>query len=354
MKNNNSRIIPVLAGMVTLLGGTPVLALDDTQTTDGESIQAIVTEAQRMAQEWAQRIRDWKDTGDKSTTYMGVVIESVPKVLRDYIDLPDGVGLLFTHIAKDSPAEKAGLMDNDIIVSFDGQLVINFNQLSTLIDLAGPGAEVPIKVLRKGEEIDLTVVLEERVRRNGNFVVPDAPEVPDLPDVPDPDEVGVFMESIEDWIPGSVKVFVDENEQVHVDLQDLKEDLHDLRMKLVELKGADRDLPDIRKEYGDMGARTRVIHVQDRKVNYTSPEGKVVLLSSASGREAQVWDAQGSLIYEGPVPVDYAKTLPPKAVELIDAYEASRSELQLQSDGQVLEIKLNEDEVEPLTLNYKG
>ncbi|NDV61149.1 PDZ domain-containing protein [Puniceicoccales bacterium CK1056] len=350
MKSNTKRSFPALAGILVMLSCSPLLASEDSQATDGESIQAIVTEAQRMAQEWAQRIRGWSEGSEKNTTYLGVVIESVPKVLRDYIDLPDGVGLLFTRIAKDSPAEKAGLMDNDIIVSFDGQLIINFNQLSTLIDLRGPGAEVPMKILRKGEEIDLTVTLEERVRRNGSIVVPDAPDIPELPESPDADGVGLFMEKIEEWIPGSVKVFVDENEQVHVDLQDLKEDLHDLRLKVIELRESNGAPSDIRKEYGDLGARTKVVRVQDRRVNYTSPEGFLVLSSSESGQQAEVRDAQGSLVYEGPVPEDYARTLPEKAVELIDAYMGSREKLQLESDGKTVEIEINDTEIEPLTL----
>jgi membrane-associated protease RseP (regulator of RpoE activity) len=333
-----------------VLAASPSVASDEADPNNEESIQTIVSEAQRMAQTWAQRIRDWKNDSNQPTTYLGVVIEAVPKVLRDYIDLPDGVGLLFTRIAKDSPAEKAGLKDNDIIVSFDGQLVINFNQLSTLIDLRGPGAEVPIKVLRKGEELDLTVVLEERVRGSGGFVDPDIPDVPEVPEIPDADDMGMFMEQIEEWIPGSVKIFVDENEQVHVDLHDLKEDLQDLRLKVIELREANGAVSDIRKEYGDMGARTKVIRVQDRKINYESPEGKLVLLSSATGQQAEVWDAGGSMVYQGPVPDDYAQTLPAKAVELIDAYRASRDKLQLESGENAIEIELNDEEVEPLTI----
>lgn len=350
MKIIKKQIIPAAASLLAAFSCTPLLAADDPQTENQESIQAIVTEAQRMAQDWAEKIRGWKEGGERSTTYMGVVIESVPKVLRDYIDLPDGVGLIFTRIAKDSPAEKAGLLDNDIIVSFDGQIIINFNQLSTLIDLKGPGAEVPVRILRKGEEMEFTVTLEERIRRNGKFMPPEAPAAPEIPDVPDPDEVGLFMEKIEEWIPGSVKVFVDENEQVHVDLSELKEDVQDLRLKVLELREANGEVADIRKEYGDMGARTKVVRVKDRKVSYRGPEGRLVLSPSQSGRQAEVWDAEGTLIYQGPVPEDYTGTLPPKAVELIDAYEGSREKLHLDVDGGSLEIDLNDEEIEPLTL----
>lgn len=323
---------------------------------DPEKIETIVIEAQRMAQDWAGRIRNWSSEQDQNTTYMGIVIESVPDVLRDYIDLPKGVGLLLVKIAADGPAAKAGLEDNDILVSFGGQLIINFSQLSTLIDLQGPGAEVPVKILRKGQEMDFTITLEERVRRGGRFVmpdipdVPDAPGVPDAPEVPDADDLGVFMEQIEEWVPGSVSVFIDENEKVHVDLDDLKENLQDLRVKVERLKqGLDGKDGEIRREFGDYGARTSIVRVEDSNVNYTSNEGKLVLTASGSGQQAMVWDADGELIYQGALPEDFESELPAEAVRLIRAYNASREQLKLDGNGDSIEIQLNEETIDPLT-----
>jgi membrane-associated protease RseP (regulator of RpoE activity) len=335
-----------------MLGLGPVsLSAQDEPSIDSEKIETLVIEAQRMAQDWAGRIRDWSSKEDRTTTYMGIVIEAVPDVLRDYIELPKGVGLLLVRIAEDGPAAKAGLQDNDILVSFGGQLIINFSQLSTLIDLQGPGAEVPVKILRKGEEMEFTVILEERVRRGGAFVVPGVPEPPEPPEVPDADDVGMFMEQIEEWLPGSVSVFVDEQEQVHVDLDDLKENLHDLRIKVERLKhGAAGETGQIRREYGDYGARTSIVHVEDSNVNYTSKEGKLVLTYSGSGQQAMVWDEDGTLIYQGDFPEDFASELPPKAVQLIRAYNASREKLNLDTNGETIEVQLNEEAIEPLTL----
>lgn len=350
MNRKKRNLTYLILGAAMLLPGSLPAAAEDEPGIESEKIETLVAEAQRMAQDWAARIRDMTSQESKTTTYMGIVIEPVPDVLRDYIDLPKGVGLLLPRIAKDGPAEKAGLQDNDILVSFGGQLVINFSQLSTLIDLQGPGAEVPVKVLRKGEELEFTVILEERVRRGGGFVAPGAPEPPEPPEIPDADDVGRFMEQIEEWLPGSVSVFVDENEQVHVDLDDLKENLHDLRAKVERLKqGLDEETGQIRREYGDHGARTSIVHVEDRNVNYTSKEGKLVLTSSGAGQRAMVWDADGTLIYEGELPEDIDGELPPKAAKLIRAYNASRDKLKLPSNGNSIEIQLNEEAIEPLT-----
>ena len=348
MKETRNTFILSLSALLAVLSWTNPLAASGNESNSQE-IQRIVTEAQRVASEWSNRLREWKEADTKPKTYLGVVIERVPDVLRDYVNLPEGVGLLLSHISKDSPAEKAGLQDNDIIVSFDGQLIINYNQLSTLIDLKGPGAEVPVEVLRKGEEMEFILTLEERVRRNGRFISPDAPETPVIPDA---GEVGAFMQRIDEWIPGSVKVFIDENEQVHVDLQDLKEDLQDLKAKIARINepaSGQNVGEEIVREYGDLGARTTIVHVEDRKVNYKTAEGRLALTSSSSGQQARVWDSRGKLIYEGGLPEDYKSQLPVKAVEIIQSYYDSQEKLQMDANGRKLEIRLNDHAVDPVT-----
>lgn len=336
---------------------SPGLAGGEPQEEKSVEIEALVEEARRMASHWADEIREMRSGGSKKTTYMGVSVESVPRVLRDYIDLPDGIGLLLPRIATGGPADKAGLKDNDILVTFGGQLMVNFSQLSTLIELKGPGAEVPVKVLRKGEEMDFSITLEERTRNGGRFPVPEAPELPEVPDIPDSDEMGRYLESIEEWIPGSVTVYVDEREQVHVELDDLKENIEDLRAKVRSLKdGILEEHQQITREYGDFGARKSIVHVADRNVNYSSRDGKMVLTSEPGGGEqVMIWNASGKLIYQGDLPQDYAGKLPQQAVKLIRAYEASRDQLQLDEDLENFEIHLDEESIEPMThIDFRG
>lgn len=349
MNRKRNRIMTglLLAGILTW-PGLGMAAGNGEQTDSEESINQMVEEAQRVATEWAQRIREWKSGAEKRTTYMGIVIEQVPDVLRDYIELPKGVGLLLVSIAADGPADRAGLIKNDILIEFDGQLVINFSQLSTLIELKGPGATVPVKILRKGEPMTFEVTLEERMRRGGQFLEPSDGAAPDVNDIPNPDEIGMIMEKIEEWIPGSVRVYIDDKEQVHVDLSDLKEDLDDLRTKLshVEIIQSGKSAGLV-TEHGDMGARTTVVRVADKNISYKNNDGKLVLNSTPEGQYAMAWDAEGQLLYEGNVPEDYEASLPDKVVRLINALKESRGNLDLES--QELEIHLNKEEIEPLT-----
>lgn len=339
------KIVKVVILPVLVAGLAASVASAEEKSFDEEEIKHVVIEAREVAKEWADKIREWKG-GSKSTTYMGVVIESVPSVLRDYVDLPKGVGLLLPRIAKDGPAEKAGLVDNDILVKFDNQLVINYNQLSALLELKGVGATVPVTILRKGEEMTFELTLEERTRKGVHFIHPDAPEAPEVPSVLDPDEMGQFMERIEEWIPGSVRVFIDENEQVHVDLEDLKDDMKGLQAKIAKIRMISDDIPALVEEHGEHGARTTLVHVMDKNINYTSDKGRVILDSSPEGKHVTVWDENDELLYQGLLPENYQAELPAKAVKLLEVLD----DIQLDVQEAEIKVELNTDSIEPVTL----
>jgi len=60
-----------------------------------------------------------------------------------------------------SPADKAGLVENDIILEVDSVKIDETNDLGTLIGKHAPGDEVSLKILHKGEEKTVKVKLEE-------------------------------------------------------------------------------------------------------------------------------------------------------------------------------------------------
>ena len=98
------------------------------------------------------------DKNDKATikkatgTYLGVAMDQIPFLTRAQLDLPKGVGVAVSYVAKDSPAEKAGLKANDIITKLDDQLIINAQQLQTLIESRKVGDEITVTYYRKGKK----------------------------------------------------------------------------------------------------------------------------------------------------------------------------------------------------------
>jgi len=94
-----------------------------------------------------------KATAKKATgTYLGVAMNQIPPLTRAQLDIPKGVGVAVSYVAKDSPAEKAGLKANDIITKLDDQLIINAQQLQTLIESRKVGDETTITYYRKGKK----------------------------------------------------------------------------------------------------------------------------------------------------------------------------------------------------------
>lgn len=103
-------------------------------------------------------------------TFLGIETSRVSKALRNHIDIPEGVGLIIDHVAKDSGAAKAGLLEFDVLLKVDDQIIINQEQLSTLIRSKNAGDKVIVVVLRKASELSLGVELgEKEVTKNNHW-----------------------------------------------------------------------------------------------------------------------------------------------------------------------------------------
>ncbi len=101
------------------------------------------------------------------TPYLGVSTAPLSPQLRSQLNLPEGMGLSVEMVAKDSPAEKAGLKRYDVLKKFNDQMLCAQEQLAVLVKAAGKGAKVTLVVLRGGQEQSLDATLDEH----------DAPEV---------------------------------------------------------------------------------------------------------------------------------------------------------------------------------
>lgn len=61
-----------------------------------------------------------------------------------------------------SPADKAGLVENDIILEVDGEKINDKHPLSKAIAKHSPGDEIKLKIMHQGDEKEIKVKLEER------------------------------------------------------------------------------------------------------------------------------------------------------------------------------------------------
>ncbi len=96
--------------------------------------------------------------------YLG--ISAYPEITlldKEELGLPQAWGVLVTAVAPNSPAEKAGIQEEDIITALNGKEVRDFNELiSYLFKSTQPGDTVQVTVLRRGTTQDLSLTLGKR------------------------------------------------------------------------------------------------------------------------------------------------------------------------------------------------
>jgi membrane-associated protease RseP (regulator of RpoE activity) len=96
-------------------------------------------------------------------TYLGLAVVKVPRALASQMPgiLPKGQGVLIMQVAKDSPAEKAGLKTDDILLSYGDQKLSSPEQLVKLVRGDKSGHEVSLNYIRAGKPENCKVTLGE-------------------------------------------------------------------------------------------------------------------------------------------------------------------------------------------------
>ena len=101
------------------------------------------------------------EKGYISKPYIGVQVIDVGTEARRY-GLPQGAAIY--SVVEDSPAEKGGLQANDIVTQANGTEITCGNDLVTLVQSLTPGDELNLTVYRQGQNLELTVIVEEQIQ----------------------------------------------------------------------------------------------------------------------------------------------------------------------------------------------
>jgi len=98
--------------------------------------------------------------------YLGVTIQPVTSEMAANLGLKEARGVIVSEVEPESPSERAGLKQGDVITVINGNQIDDANSLRNIIASAGPGAEMTIIVLRDGREQQLRATLGELTNRN--------------------------------------------------------------------------------------------------------------------------------------------------------------------------------------------
>jgi membrane-associated protease RseP (regulator of RpoE activity) len=103
-------------------------------------------------------------TADKMQAYLGVGAEPMPEALTS--QLPSlrgpGCGVLVAEVAVGSPAEKAGIKQNDILIGYDDQRLYAPEQFVKLVRYDKPDRQIKLGVIHDGKSEEIKVALGER------------------------------------------------------------------------------------------------------------------------------------------------------------------------------------------------
>jgi hypothetical protein len=84
--------------------------------------------------------------------------------LADAMQIPVKAGLLVIDVSKQSPADLAGVLIGDVIMAMGGQPITDAPSFASFLQTLDWGAQLELRILRKGTELTITVQLPEQGR----------------------------------------------------------------------------------------------------------------------------------------------------------------------------------------------
>tara|TARA_R100001143_G_scaffold52481_2_gene47682 strand:+ start:51560 stop:53044 length:1485 start_codon:yes stop_codon:yes gene_type:complete len=95
--------------------------------------------------------------------YLGIASGGeVDETMARALGLERARGFVIGEVLTDTPAEKAGLMSGDVILSLNGQQVTSYRDFSLEIGNTSPGSTITLGIFRDGERKSVEVELAER------------------------------------------------------------------------------------------------------------------------------------------------------------------------------------------------
>lgn len=110
-----------------------------------------------------------RETGNEKHGWLGVSIQDVtPRIAREK-GLHVKSGALVNDVTEESPADKAGIREDDVIVEFNGKSVEESDDLQSAVRLAPPGDKANVTLYRGQEKKSLQVTPGKAPRRDFAF-----------------------------------------------------------------------------------------------------------------------------------------------------------------------------------------
>jgi membrane-associated protease RseP (regulator of RpoE activity) len=147
-------IISLIVSVAAVAGG--IVYAQEAVAPQADALQALVD----------AELQEPQEPNDRSFSlfvgsgaYLGVAAEDISKENMARYGVREVRGVGVTEVLKDSPAEKAGLKKDDVILSFDGESVTSVRKLTRLVTESSPDQIVRVTISRGGAQQELTATL---------------------------------------------------------------------------------------------------------------------------------------------------------------------------------------------------
>jgi hypothetical protein len=104
------------------------------------------------------------ESSEAATPFMGVIPDwrHLPEMVTKHVGLPAGRGLRIDNVYLQSPADKAGLERDDILVAFQGQDINDVRDFGEALTKSGVGKLVFLDIIHAGQHKTLKLTLVAR------------------------------------------------------------------------------------------------------------------------------------------------------------------------------------------------
>lgn len=101
------------------------------------------------------------ETGKVVRPWVGIYPQNIDQTLSRALNLATTDGILVSQVVENGPANKAGVLEGDVILEVDGRKVTNASQFRAYVASQVPGKQIKLKINREGRNRDITIKLEE-------------------------------------------------------------------------------------------------------------------------------------------------------------------------------------------------
>ena len=104
--------------------------------------------------------------GEVKRAYLGVMIRPTEGTLAKVLNVKPGEGAIVDRVLPESPAAKAGVQSQDVILDFNGEKVAGTKELQGIVERLDVGKTYKMTVVRDGKQMSLPVTVEAMPKRD--------------------------------------------------------------------------------------------------------------------------------------------------------------------------------------------